>query len=333
MGAMRRVASVMEGFDLAEQVRHVTQLYGDSPQFQSWGRAQRVYAEFFRSTDAVRFMVEADGSMPVGMRERIASRDGLFEKWARGNYVSEETGRPNELDNLEFVAARPGAQVWGEQPGRPRVQLTDDAPLTVARRNAAGELVLHDGQPVLEQRSVRQALDERDQLMRDNEALRAASPRDELRIQRNQERIVNLSEALGEAAGRRYAESLGPEGSTHVGRGAGVPDVVHVVGAPGDPGFRVTVIECKGGNAELGSRRGSQGGRPVRAEQTTPEYLRSLANEMIRNNREPELARQILAALDQGPPAIQVVVVRQGAVGGTAQPIDVTDFPVTRSGH
>jgi hypothetical protein len=334
MGVMQRVTRVTDGFDMTAQVRLVTQLYGDSPQFQSWGRAQLVYAEFFRSTEAIGFKMDADGGMPAAMRDRIASRDGLFERWAGGHYVSEESGHTNQLDDLEFVASRRGGQVWGEEAGSPRVHLADDAETQVRQRDADGSIKRNSsGEPVMEQRSVRQALDERAQLLRDNEALRATTPRDEALIQRNQERIVDLSEALGEAAGRRYAEALGLEGETHVGRGAGVPDVVHVVGNPGDADFRVTVIECKGGNAELGSRRGTQGGRPVRAEQTTPEYLRSLANEMIRNNRDPELARQILAALDQGPPAIQVVVVRQGAVGNTASAIDVTNYPVTRDGH
>jgi hypothetical protein len=333
MGAMRRMGSLAEGYDQAEQVRRVTQLHGDSPQFQSWGRAQRIYAEFFASTGATNFSMEADGSLPVAMRERIASRDGLFEKWARGHYVSEETGRPNELGNLEFVAARPGAQVWGEEPGHPRVQLADDAVAHVPRRDAQGELERVNGNKVLDARSVRQALDERAGLLRDNEALRTASPQDTAAIQRNQTRINDLSEALGEAAGRHYASTLGPEVETHVGRGAGVPDVVHIAGKPGDANFCVTVIECKGGDAELGSRGAKQGNRDVRAEQTTPEYLRSLANEMIRNERQPELARQILAALDQGPPAIRMVVVRQGAQGSTALPIDVTDYPITRSGY
>jgi hypothetical protein len=333
MGAMRRITSVVDGFDMAEQVRRVTQLHGDSPQFQSWGRAQRIHAEFFRSTEAANFSMDADGSLPVAMRERIASRDGLFEKWARGHYVSEETGRPNVLDSREFVAARPGAQIWGAEPGHPQVQLADAAVAHVPRRDAQGELVRVNGDKVMDARSVRQALDERASLLREKETLLAASPQDTAAIQRNQTRIVDLSEALGEAAGRHYASTLGPEVETHVGRGAGVPDVVHVAGKPGDPGFCVTVIECKGGDATLGSRGATQGGRDVRAEQTTPEYLRSLANEMIRHQRQPELARQILAALDQGPPAIRMVVVRQGAQGSTALPIDVTDYPVTRSGH
>ena len=312
----------------------MTQLHGDSPQFQSWGRAQRIYAEFFDSTHARNLSMDRDGRMPAHMLERIASRDGLFEAWARGHYVSEETGRPNELDSLERVEARPGAQLWGEAAGAQRVQLGDAVSVSVVQRDAAGmPTLLANGQPLIEQRTLRQALDERAQLLRDNEAQRSAAPRDQALIDRNQLRINNLSEAIGEAAGVHFAESLGPNGKTHVGRGAGLPDVVHVVGLPGDPSFCVTVIECKGGSAELGSRRGTQGGRDVRADQTTPEYLRSLANEMIRFGRNPELARQILAALDRGPPAIRVVVARQDAKGSNALPIDITDYPVTRSGH
>ena len=92
------------------------------------------------------------------------------------------------------------------------------------------------------------------------------------------------------------------------------------------------MIECKGGEPDLGSRRARQGGRDVRAEQTTPEYLRSLAKDMEARGLVDE-ANRIRRALDLGPPHIEVVVVRQPFTEDNQLDTPViTDYPVTRKG-
>ena len=64
--------------------------------------------------------------------------------------------------------------------------------------------------------------------------------------------IRDYSEALGEAAGLRYAQTLpGGLAGVRVDRGSGAADLLHI--GP-DPDRVVTVIECKGGTSELGSR-------------------------------------------------------------------------------
>lgn len=149
-------------------------------------------------------------------------------------------------------------------------------------------------------------------------------------------RINDVSEALGESAGKRFVADHLPGGLTHavIDRGAGVPDIIHVDPVTG----RVTVVECKGGTAELGSRNVSETlGRAARAEQTTPEYLRDLATEMIGPGKSAEsqrIGKAILRALDDPKLPIDVFVVRQPLDANSNRgAIEVTHYPVTSSGR
>jgi hypothetical protein len=78
-------------------------------------------------------------------------------------------------------------------------------------------------------------------------------------------------------------------------------------------------------------------GRAARAEQTTPEYLRDLATEMTAPGKSDEsqrIGRAILAALDDPKLPIDVFVVRQPVDANSNRlPIEVTQYPVTRSGR
>jgi hypothetical protein len=233
------------------------------------------------------------------------------------------------LADLPIIRAGPGIAVPFQEPatGTP-VRLVPDAEVQVRDRRL----------------TVTEAEDERRQLVDDRNVLAAkrlasndATEQDTLEDQIHQisARINDVSEALGEAAGLRFVASELPGGLTHatVDRGAGVPDIIHIDPVTG----RVTVVECKGGTSELGTRSVTETvGRAARAEQTTPEYLRSLATEMIgpgKSEQSQRLGAAILRALNETPPNIDVFVVRQPIDANSNRgSVEVTHYPVTRSG-
>jgi hypothetical protein len=145
--------------------------------------------------------------------------------------------------------------------------------------------------------------------------------------------MINVrSEVLGTVAGLAYGASVAGAVRLKVDAvGADAPDLMYEVGG------RLLIVECKGGDAQLGTRTARVGGEEVTAPQNTPEALRSLALDMIngpnRSENDRRRGQQILDALNETPPALDYVVVRQPVnADGTPGPIEVTTYPITHSG-
>jgi hypothetical protein len=121
--------------------------------------------------------------------------------------------------------------------------------------------------------------------------------------------IINkATEDLGTEAGRAYAR-LHLDGFTDVPlprTSAGVPDLVFQ-----HPDGRIAIIECKGGDARLGTRLDTSG--HILVQQGTIEYLRSLAATMAASEpgRVRDLGEQLQIMLESEQPNIEYHVVRQ----------------------
>ncbi|HEU4623033.1 MAG TPA: hypothetical protein VFS42_12490, partial [Burkholderiaceae bacterium] len=303
------------------QVRLITQMYGDSPQFQSWHAFKQAYYDLNPSTAR-----GAIGHNPEHVEGVV------FAAWRAGGFVSESTGRVQSLRDLERVPIAPGVDV-APAPGATR-RLPDTLDINVRVRDANGQLVEQPlPVPAAEARR-RQLIDDRQDARRRMDTAKTEAQRTAAKAEVNEltARINDVSEALGVAAGRQFAsERFGSTGTLTEGRGAGVPDLIHE--APNNG--RITVIECKGGTSELGERRATREGRAVMAEQGSPEYLRSLALDMQEsgNAEMRRLGDRIIEALDRSPPNIDYVVVRQpfDDTGGRG-PFTVSQHPIERSG-
>ncbi|RCW65271.1 hypothetical protein [Pseudorhodoferax soli] len=139
--------------------------------------------------------------------------------------------------------------------------------------------------------------------------------------------IRDSGEALGEHAASRFAtDTLGLGTPLPCSRtGAGVPDL-----AFNGPDGRLVVVEAKGPQADLGFRRTADGRR---AEQGTPEYLESLARDMMRPTSPADvqaLGARILAAVRANPPQVDYYVVRQPLDRrGRPTPLEAQKFDLT----
>ena len=295
------------------------QLYADSPQFQRWQRFVELYYELNPSLGGRGVMRPTEGGegfTKETVKARIARQQELAAEFARARFVAEETGETRRLGDLAIIEAGPG---------RP-APFIDPATGSGVRLGSGDAVRLPDGSTL----PVADAATRRKTLMDEVEALKTQSPPDKAAIRQREQEVRVLSEALGEAAGLRWARAeFGSTGTLVADRGSGATDLIHI-----DPGTgRVTVIECKGGTSPLGFREAEVGGRSVDAQQTTPEYLRSLANDMIQRGRTTE-GEAILRALDQTPPNIEAIVVRQPFnEHGQPKPIEVTRYDVPRSGR
>jgi hypothetical protein len=120
--------------------------------------------------------------------------------------------------------------------------------------------------------------------------------------------VTKATEDLGTEAGRAYAR-LHLDGFREVPMprgGAGVPDLVFE-----HPDGRIVVIECKGGDARLGTRLDASG--RILVQQGTIEYLKSLAATMAASEPGPirDLGERLQVALASEQPNIEYHVVRQ----------------------
>ncbi len=135
--------------------------------------------------------------------------------------------------------------------------------------------------------------------------------------------INKLSEALGTAAGRRFIENH-PELSKgkiieFPHEGAGLPDLM--VELPPSPGGSLVLVECKGGDAKLGTRQSAD--KRLRIQQGRREYLESLSQKMGQSEdlvikKYGEQLRKQLA--NQGQETRYFLV---------RQPFDITESPTS----
>jgi hypothetical protein len=315
-GGARRLAADPDYFGNPDQQRLGRMLHADSPDFQDWPTFIQLYFDLNPSLQG-RFRSGGDSSGELYQEtiHRHRRQQALAEAFIGGKYVS-PSGSEHQLADLPRVRARAGeTAILTDANGQP-IQL--DA---AARARLRGDASMRVDDAV----ALRQHLIEQHAQLEHSGGAHSDTLKEIRRL------IIDLSEALGETAGLRYAEQLpGGQDNVLVARSSGEVDILHI--GP-EPDSVVTWIECKGGVSALGSRVAEQGGRPVRADQTTPEYMRSIANALIARGRK-EQGNAILQALDKGPPFIQVVVVRQpfDSDSGALQPVTVTDYPVTRKG-
>ena len=325
------------------QQRLTRQIYGDSPEFQSWERFKDLY---FSLNPSVREHQQGVRIGTTGETKALGAEElaRVFGYWRNGEYVDEQTGYRRSLSDIERIRARGGEEVYKE--GRtpaPRVAgdkdiivRIDESDVIVSaqaeqRRKAreAGKILVSEAE---QQR--RQARDERRDLVDQFTQTKTLNEQNAIKakIKRLDVEINDLSEALGVAAGRRFGATLVNESELQELHGPRVPDLIHVDKRTG----RVTVIECKGGESPLGERRATSGGRTVMAEQGTPEYLRSLAMDMLSDNRAEvkKFGRDILRALNEKPPNIDMYVVRQPIDNNDQlQPIEVKRYPINSDGR
>jgi hypothetical protein len=335
------------------------QYYGDSPEFRNW---QDFFNDYLRLNPSL---------YERGLHMREIER--IFGYWLSGQTIDADSGRARALEDRRRLPRGRGTDVdfTGSadltQPVTMRNSATDktrpaeDAALAQGRlalndaadaaeaagdtaraarlRTAAARVAaLEAGRPLTT--SAQTALDDYNALRLARSVLEArmagASDAERAVLQSQCERLGSMinvrSEVLGTVAGLAYGASVAGAVRLPVDAvGADAPDLMYQVGG------RLLIVECKGGDAQLGTRTARVGGEEVTAPQNTPEALRSLALDMIngRNRTENDRIRgqQILDALNATPPAIDYVVVRQPVnPDGTAGPIEVVTYPITRSG-
>lgn len=296
-GTGRTVAAELAGDPLQREL--VRQRFGDNEMFQDWGEFLRAY---FRSNPSVR-------------RDDPGVEQRLFAEWQRGAYVDTESGRINELKDLRLLkpAAADAIPVHGRLP--------EELALTIPRRSEgeSGETLkeqatLSPSQVAVERKRL---LDRRDVIESlldpDSDAsLPAGDPQRpvlESELTRVLADLRDASEALGVAAGRQFAAEQGWPTEVPIPRsGSGVPDLVYR-----DANGRLVIVECKGPRAKAATRGAELAGEPVRAQQGTPEYLRSLATEMASssNTEIRDLGLELLAALVPGKENVDYYLVQQ----------------------
>jgi hypothetical protein len=333
------------------------QRYGDQPSFVSW-------QDYFND------YLSRNPSVAGDATKRRAAYPRLYEDWLAGTSINPVTGLPNALGNLRVLPRSPGEPVaFGGHAdltgavtmrrsatdenlaaetsalGAARARLHAEADASTDPVRAAA---LRDAADRIEALEASRPTDvTAGQALGDYNALRLATEvlRDGLagadaptaaainaQLTRLSSMINVRSEVLGTVAGRAFAASLSgtvvPVDIRTVG--ANAPDMAFIVNG------RVTIIECKGGNADVGLRQATERGETVLAYQNTPEGVRSLANDMLSSPHESErvLARQILDALDADPPQIDYYVVRQPVSDtGVLEAVEVRRYPITRSGR
>ncbi|WP_431287229.1 hypothetical protein [Roseateles chitinivorans] len=176
------------------------------------------------------------------------------------------------------------------------------------------------------------AMTERDNIQRELAGLSPPSGRTveqlEADLSAARRTIRDAGEALGTSAAQHFADQHLSLGGTPIPcsrTGAGVPDL-----AFNGPGGQLVIIEAKGPQASLITRRTVDGRR---AEQGTPEYLESLARDMMKPSCPADvqaLGNRLLTALRASPPQVDYYVVRQPLdARGRPAPLEAQKFDLT----
>ena len=335
------------------------QYYGDSPEFRRW---QDFYNEYLSRNPSV---------YERGLHLREIER--LFGYWLSGQTIDADSGRARALEDRRRLPRGMGTDVAfdGDADFTQSVTLRNSAAAKSRPAEDAalvqGRLALHDAADAAESAgdtaraarlrdaaarvaaleadrpltpSAQTALDDYNALRLARSVLESrmagASDAERAVLKGQCERLGNMinvrSEALGTVAGLAYGDSVPGAVRLPVDAvGADAPDLMYQVGG------RLLIVECKGGDAQLGTRTARVGGEEVNAPQNTPEALRSLALDMIngtnRTANDRQRGQQILDALNATPPLIDYVVVRQPVnANGTPAPIEVMSYPIRHSG-
>jgi hypothetical protein len=280
--------------DVADRftVDAVRAAFQDREMFQDWSK--------FRDLRLARYPDTA--SDPKAMLR-------LFRAWARGSYIPEDS-KSAQPRSLSSDVDRPDPGYEHQYLVDPEVKDNLLLPNDRVLRIEWNEKLDFDGKPgpvtrVVLEFDVMEGVTARNELLAEAETLRQqledakAKNADSATIQALKDEIQErmspvraFSEAFGVAAGRAFANSEWAGGRIlEIPRsGAGVPDLLYET-----PDGRLIVIECKGGDAELGTRDFDG----IRVEQGRPEYLRSLANEMITKSKDPLLKAYGQRMLDE----------------------------------
>jgi hypothetical protein len=292
--------------------------YGDRKFFQDWPTFRDAYFNF-------------PGSSRGEKRNDPRELRRLFIEWANGAYVDKGSGRMRSVVSGD-LRPDPGYEhkFLIDPAADPASKLPPERIIPVKSKEDVVVLNETRQEIVIRDMTVEQAVQVRDQNMRTARKLRqelvndarndpARKPVLEEQIKLLEENLKYASEALGVAAGQAVAQQRYKAGrDVPMPGGRDVPDILRFM--PPEPGGKIVVIECKGGDSPLGTRTAVDGVHIT--EQGNREYLRSLAKDMA-GKPDPVGAagRQILKALESGAP-IEYVVVRQPFDPATGAPLD-----------
>ncbi len=252
-------------------------------------------------------------------RAEPAQLEMLFRHWADGEYFTRGKRSQAVWGSLNSEARAPDVSAPPQipEPGRPTYRLSaPDDNASVARHSPVIQTV--DGPKTFDsieslQMARRAALDERESLQGPNGLIAKTQDPDvrerlRARLRDLQGRdIPRLTEALGEAAARRFARErfgMADPDLAMPRKGNDVPDLMFRDPATG----RLVIVEAKGGEATLGNRLSADG--TLLVQQGTQDYLRSLAAAMKRHPETLSLGLELEAALVH-PGSIDYFVIRQ----------------------
>jgi hypothetical protein len=231
----------------------------------------------------------------------------MYEQWAMGSYVAEDTGRARSLlSGVDRPSPGYEHRFVADPAPRADLKLPLDQIVTIVSKGGAVRDVSVDQVTQERTQTLRLAADKRRAMNETDDVNVKAQLKAEIKVL--MQSVRDISEALGVAAGKAFAQEGFGDSEMVVMRGGGVPDVL-IKRPPDGP---IVVIECKGGTSELGTRMSADG--TVRVEQGTREYLVSLATEMSQsdNAKIKEYGQLLLKQLDdpKAPPT-QYFLVRQ----------------------
>lgn len=269
---------------------------------------------------------------PVG--EEGLGEEGVVEgEPVEEEGVSDEPEQVGEQPSEEEPGEQPTDEEGGEDPTEEEEQPTEEESkpkrsrpkptrkATKTKRDVDSELDPDDP-------DVQDALDERNDAIEERDAARARGDKDA--ANQAQARANRATERLGELAADEAVADQYPDAITeHEGQGPGTLDRVYRNPNP-PPEF--VVAEAKGGSATNSSSRAGPNGQ--RFQQGTPEYLRSVLQQMASDqNATPESRALAEEMLNADPSNIDYVEVKQPiAPDGTLEPIKMNDFGPSRPG-
>lgn len=321
-----------------DTVAAVKARWGDSKNFQEWSEFKARYLQ----------ANSRQANEPGEEFNRLERLRYIFQEWASGQYMPKGARFPSTLETPDLrptagYEARFQADFEGEtHAGKIKIAESEIEASFTLKSTDQEETSLPAKDALLLRK---QLLDEATALRTDaenlaNKDLGKAKTAEELESitelikQKSAEarakvgQAVRVTEAIGEVAGRVFAKLAFPDGEVKAYHGPGVPDLIVRIGG------RIIVIECKGGSADLGTRKAVDAeGEPDptrRVEQGKFEYLQSLGRAMA-NSGDTEISQLGSDLLEQiNQPGFEYYLVKQPInIDGTAAMPVVEKFDMT----
>jgi hypothetical protein len=262
----------------------------------------------------------ADKANPGEFVDPIPMRKA-FDRWTRGRYMPEGSSASRSL-LTESLAPDRGyeAQFLKNPAALEGLALAEQMKLAENEEPIPTDEVAEKRNNLLKEAETKREDADRIEKLGDIDAA------DTLRTQADDlvQQVRPLSEAFGVLAGQAFAAKEFPGAEVIEMHGSGVPDLV-VKRTDG----KLVIIECKGGEADLGTRLSADGSR--RVQQGTREYLKSLATTMTRSG-DPKIASlggQLLLQVDDPTFNQEYYLVKQQFDGRKPLPPKVGQFDIS----